>query len=148
MSFSSDTAAFAAKLEQRRKDVFLGTVEAVQTSITEGSPITGAPGQPVQWGTLKGSYQDEPIEDYLSRVVTNLEYAEAIEDGQQPPYTRADGTQVTPGPMTLRSEVGGFGSVKQTRANYELLVEDVARRVASESGPAVLRFSLDERRRP
>lgn len=147
MSFAAQVEAFRDKVDQRRRDLFVNTVSAVKGSITDGSPITGAPGQPVDLGALKGSWQDQTIEDFLAQVVTNQEYAEAIEEGQQKPYTRADGTTVTPRAMTPRSQVGGFHSVKQTRANYEMLVEDEARKLSAADGPMVLRYSLEARRR-
>lgn len=118
MTFSGDLQAFAKKVEQRTKDVFVGSVNGVRTSITEGSVITDAPGQPVDTGNLRGSWITEFPQQWVGEVSTNVRYAEAIEEGMGPH-----------GPMTLRSGVGGFGSVKKTRANFQALVDSVVAEV-------------------
>lgn len=118
MSFSNDLRRFAVKLATREKDVFLGTVSAVKESITEGSPITGSPGQPVDAGNLKGSWIESFPEDWFGEVATPVEYAPPIEAGVGPH-----------GEITLRSEVGGFGSVAATTTNFDRLVEHVTRQV-------------------
>lgn len=127
--FQRDLDAFKAKVARRAQDVFTGTATGLRDSIVEGSAVTGAPGQPVDLGTLRGSWQPTFPEAYLYRITTGLEYAKAIEEGQQPPYTRADGTVVSPAAMTLRSEVGGFHSVKLTRAGFRPLVRAVVTEV-------------------
>lgn len=127
--FQRQLDAFKQKVAQRAGDVFYGTATALQESIVEGSATTAAPGQPVDLGALKGSWQLTYPEAYLARTATGLEYAKAIEEGQQPPYTRADGTVVSPSAMTLRSEVGGFHSVKLTRAGFRPLVRAVVTEV-------------------
>jgi hypothetical protein len=128
MSFTDDLHRFEQKLDQRLSDVFLGSVTGVSASIVEGSEITGAPGQPVDDGFLIGSWGDPTFpEEWVGLVSTHAEYAPAIEDGQQEPYTTASGKEVEPRPMTLLSEVGGFHSVKMTRANFDLIVRAVVR---------------------
>lgn len=134
MSFSDDLRAFREKVLQRSRDVFVGATGDLHESVTEGSPVTGAPGQPVDTGNLKASWQQTFPEEWQSLVATNVEYAPAIEEGIQEPYTTADGTEVVPGPMTLRSEVGGFHSVKLTRAAWPRVVESVVRRVVAGEG--------------
>ena len=128
-AFGDDLDRFYATLLARQRDVFVGATGDVKESIQDGSPVTGAPGQPVDEGNLKGSWQETYPGEWESLVATPAEYARSVEEGQQPPYTRADGTQVTPAPMTLRSEVGGFHSVKLTRAGWDRIVEQVVRRV-------------------
>lgn len=129
MSFTDDLQKFALKVENRSRAVFLGSVDAVKQSIVEGSAVTAAPGQPVDTGNLVSSWQETFPEDLIGDVTTNVEYAPAIEEGQQAPYTNPHGTQVTPGPMTLRSAVGGFHSVKLTRAGWKPLVASVVKDV-------------------
>lgn len=129
MSFGEEIRAFNEKVAGRLDDVFVGTVVAVKDSLTEGSTVTGAPGQPVDTENLKGSYQETFPEQYVGQVATNEEYARAIEEGQQDPYTLPSGKEVTPRPMRLLSAVGGFHSVKLTRANFDLLVGAVVREV-------------------
>lgn len=103
--------------------MFVGSVTAIHGSVTDGSALTGAPGQPVDTGNLKASWQQMFPEDWVGEVATVTEYAPAIEEGQQMPYTNRYGTYVEPQPMTLRSSVGGFHSVKLTRSNWDRIVE-------------------------
>ncbi len=150
MSFGDDLRLFGEKAERNIHAVFLGSVDAVHGSVVEGSAVTGAPGQPVDTGNLKGSWQETFPEPMVGQVATNVVYAEAVEHGQQEPYTTSahgtsrtledgtvvsytvlGGTQVTPGPMTFRSGVGGAHSVKLTRAGWQDIVRDVARQVVS-----------------
>jgi hypothetical protein len=123
MSFEGDLLKFAATVEGRIKDTVTEAGLEVHRSLVEGSEVTGAPGQPVDIGTLKGSWIAERTSDLEWQDTTNLEYAPAIEAGVQQPYTTAKGTAVTPGPMTLRSEVGGFHSVALTRAGWPQIVD-------------------------
>lgn len=118
MGFADDIQAFSAKVAQRHKDVFVGSATAVKKSITDGSEITAAPGQPVRDGILKGSWQLTYPEDMVGLIATGVEYAEPIEEGMGPH-----------GSLTLRSEVGGFHSVALTRAGWPALVDDVVKRV-------------------
>jgi phage gpG-like protein len=116
--FADDVKRFALKVERQERAVFEGVVLAAHASIVQGSHVTGAPGQPVDTGHLKASWQVD-IEGDVGTIGTNVEYAPAIEDGIGPH-----------GPLTLRSEVGGFHSVAMTRAGFPRLVEQVTREVA------------------
>lgn len=118
MSFESDLRMFTQKVATRSSELFAGTVTAVRDSVVEGSPITGAPGQPVDTGNLKASWQTTFPEMWIGQVATNTEYAPPIEEGVGPW-----------GPMTLRSQVGGFHSVKLTIAGFDRLVEDETRKL-------------------
>lgn len=136
MSFRDDLNAFAEKIERQAKEVHVRATGEVYGSVINGSPLSGAPGQPVDLGNLRDSWQELHPEALLSEVSTNTEYAQAIEEGQQPPHAReqasATGVQqllITPGPMTLRSEVGGFHSVKLTRAAWPKIVEHAVQEV-------------------
>lgn len=57
MSFADDVKRFSLKMESRSRDVFLGCVQDVHEGIVVGSPLTGAPGQPVDTGYLRSSWQ-------------------------------------------------------------------------------------------
>jgi len=118
MSFGDDMAKFAAKVVDRQRRIFVNVVSDVRESITDGSAITGAPGQPVDTGYLKGSWQESFPETWVGVVETNAAYAPAIEEGQGPH-----------GPLTLRSQVGGFHSVKKTVTGFGAIVDDVTRKV-------------------
>ena len=106
-------------LEVRDKDraVFVGVAGALKESVVEGSPITGAPGQPVDTGFLKSSWI-LAIESARALLTTKTVYAPQIEDGTR--EGRA---------LTLRSQVGGFHSVKLTIAGFVKLVNAVRREV-------------------
>jgi hypothetical protein len=110
MTFSQDLARFAEKVEKRQRALFVRATLEVQRSVVEGSEITTAPGQPVDTGALKGSWQPEYLTDWTWQTTTNLVYAPIIEEGQN---------------MTLRSEVGGFHSVKLTRGGWQRIVDVV-----------------------
>jgi hypothetical protein len=97
-------------------ETFVRAVQLTTESIVEGSPITGAPGQPVRTGNLKASWQTSFESPLSARISTNVEYALPIEEG----VGRF-------GPLTLRSAVGGFGSVKLTVANFDRVVEQAKR---------------------
>lgn len=126
---SNELEAFKEKFRRRQRAAFLGTAGALQGSLVEGSPVTGSPGQPVDEGNLKESFIESFPDEWEWKTETNAEYAQAIEEGEQGPYVRADGTEVHPAPMTLRSEVGGFNSLKLTRAGFQDLVDDVVREI-------------------
>jgi hypothetical protein len=102
-------------------DVFVGCVQEAQRSVVEGSALTGAPGQPVQTGFLKGSWQVVYDSPNQATIGTNVAYAESIEDG----VSYAHGGK----PMTLRSEVGGWHSVAHTVENFDRIVLAVKSRV-------------------
>ena len=111
MSFAGDLDKFSAKLEKRGRAIFLGSSTEVKRSITDGSAVTGAPGQPVQIGHLKRSWQLTFPAAWRSRIATKVAYAPPIELGVG-----------QFGPLTLRSSVGGFHSVALTRAGWGRIV--------------------------
>jgi hypothetical protein len=118
MSFAADIQAFIMKAERVTQDVFVNVVAATHTSITDGSAVTGAPGQPVDTGALKASWQLEYDTPTSALISTNIAYAEGIENGIGPH-----------GPLTLRSAVGGFHSVALTRAGFANIVADEGAKV-------------------
>lgn len=121
MTFSGDLKRFQDKVEFRTHEVFVETASEAHKSIQSGSEITGAPGQPVDTGNLKGSWILSFPSRTLAEISTNVVYAPSIEDGVS--YAHG-GT-----PMTLRSSVGGFHSLKHTRAGIERIVEAVTKRL-------------------
>jgi hypothetical protein len=114
MGFADDINAFTAKVQARTQDVFVRAAEIARDSIVDGSPITGAPGQPVDEGTLKQSWTLE-FESPTSALIASGGPAEAynwqIEEGER--EGRA---------LMLRSKVGGFHSVKATVAGMNRIV--------------------------
>lgn len=123
--FRSDLNKFSAKLQARQQALFINVASAAKLSITDGSPLTGAPGQPVgqygpgyhpgkTGGELKASWQltfDSPTH---ATIATNEPYAPQNEYG----------ISGTGGPYTQRSSVGGRFSVTQTAANINNIVND------------------------
>jgi len=120
MTFESDIDAFRQKLEQRRRDLFVGVAVETLRSIQLGSEITGAPGQPVDTGVLRASWGILFEEPTVALISTNVVYAPLIEEGIGPH-----------GPLQLRSQVGGFHSVLLTQAGFPRIVEHVARQVGA-----------------
>ena len=118
MSNESELDKLVRVIEQRSQDVFLGSVMGARDSVVEGSAITGAPGQPVDTGNLRASWQLTLQPKGPAFLTTNVDYAPAVEDGVGPH-----------GPMRLKSAVGGFHSVKMTRINWPQLVDSVVIRV-------------------
>lgn len=118
MTFSDELRAFALKVQARQRDIFVGCATAVHQSVVEGSPITAAPGQPVDTGNLRASWQLRFEGDLSAVTSTPVVYAPPIEEGRGPH-----------GPLTLRSQVGGFHSVALTRAGWQAIVNDVAAKV-------------------
>jgi hypothetical protein len=104
------------------REVFPEAAVAALGSIVEGSTLTGAPGQPVDTGNLKGSWQLTFPSPTLARISTNVEYAEAVEDGVGPH-----------GPVRYgKSGIGGSHSVKLTILGLQRLVDaEVAKKRGS-----------------
>lgn len=125
MSFANDVRAFADKVDRRLKDAHAGVTEECFRSMTSGSEITGAPGQPVgQYGPgynegkvggdLLASYQLVHNGPFDSSIVSNSPYAVPIEEGMS-----------WYGKMSLRSSVGGFHSRKLTMAGFDRIKNHV-----------------------
>lgn len=114
-SFGAQLQNFQRKVAFRERAVFVGTATEVLRSIQEGSEITGAPGQPVDTGNLRASWNIAFPDENTAVVSTNVEYAPEIEDN-----TRG---------ASLRSAVGGFHSVKITRAGFDRIVASEVKKV-------------------
>jgi hypothetical protein len=132
MAFGDEMKSWLLKATTKNDDVFKGAGEEVLRSITDGSEITGAPGQPVgQYGpgynpgkvggTLKASWQRWFETPTLQVIATDAPHAPQEEDG----ISYAHGGT----PITQRSSVGGFHSLKQTVAAWQPIVDAVATRV-------------------
>jgi hypothetical protein len=100
---------FGGIAEAKLRILFDRIVAHCFESITVGSDITGAPGQPVKTGTLLDSWRIlEQDEGQKILIVSNVLYAPIIEDNLRG--------------ATLRSTVGGFHSVKLTKNAFEAIV--------------------------
>jgi hypothetical protein len=109
MSFGDDLLRFVVRTKTRTRALHAAIATKVHESVVEGHPATGAPGQPVDTSNLKTSWT-LAIAPQEATISTNVDYAPAIEDGVGPH-----------GPLTLRSPVGGFHSVKLTVAGASAL---------------------------
>ena len=130
MSFGDDLQRFTAKVDTRSRAVFNGVVAAAHESITKGSPITGAPGQPVGQsgpgyhegeigGALLASWNVLFEAPFVASIVTNSPYAKQNEDG----IARPGG-----GEYRHLSTIGGRHSVALTVAGVpHLLADEVAK---------------------
>ena len=121
-SFSDDIKAFTAKVEAKTQTIFVNTVAAAKDSIVLGSPITGAPGQPVAFGTLRASWNTEFELPTSARITTNLGYAEPVELGIGPHGPVAYGA---------KNGIGGSHSVAHTMTGLPLLLADETRKAAT-----------------
>lgn len=112
IGFQTQLRNFSRSAQAAVTSVRLIAQREIATSIRRGSEITGAPGQPVDDGDLLASWVESRPAPALWEFSTALNYAPYIEDG---------GNDI--GPFTLRSEVGGFHSVKLTQAAWPDIVE-------------------------
>jgi hypothetical protein len=119
-SFAQDVRMFTRTVEARARDAFVGIATAVHESVQIGSALTGAPGQPVDTGRLRASWQLLFETPTRALIATNVVYAPPIEDGVGQ-Y----------GPLTLRSQVGGWHSVALTIAGFQKIVDAEVRKAAA-----------------
>lgn len=118
MSAREDMQRIVMRIDAKNRAVFVGSAAIVQSELTVGGPITGAPGQPVRSGALRASYIPEFVDDHTWQSTSGLPYAEGIENGVGPH-----------GPIQIRSSVGGSHSIKLIRAGFPAIVAHVTREV-------------------
>lgn len=124
LNFATALLKFSEKVKRQNKEIFDEAVDIILTSITVGSPITSAPGQPVDTGALLASWKRVDLSPSKAQVISEgLPYTIGIEDGVGPN-----------GPINLRSAVGGWHSVKMTRAAWHPIVQHAVDRVVSKGG--------------
>lgn len=122
MTFSDDLARFSAKVETKSRAAFVNVCAAAKSSITDGSHITGSPGQPVDTGNLKASWHLEFTSPTVAEISTNVAYAEAVEDGVGPHGPRVYGA---------KNHIGGSHSVKTTMAGLPRIVADEVKKLGA-----------------
>ncbi len=121
MATDFDTA-MARKIQQfstLNAGILPAVAELTLESIRDGSPVTGAPGQPEVSGDLAESWHVEYPSPTVALIISQSPYARQNEDGVQ------KGGK----PYVQRSSVGGRHSIRLTRAAFPLLVREAARRV-------------------
>ena len=80
MSYDGGIARHTTLTTQRYRALFTGVTVDVGNSVRYGSPVTGAPGQPVRTGNLLRGWQDQFVGAWLWVLKTNVEYARDVED--------------------------------------------------------------------
>lgn len=113
MTFTGDIRRFTLKLNARERDIFTGVVDLTHDSIQNGSAITAAPGQPVDTGNLRDSWQKRYESSSVALVATKVEYAPYVEENVRG--------------VTFKNH--GPHSVKLTVASFDRIVEHVTRKV-------------------
>lgn len=118
--FADEIQAFVEKAKTTERQVFTRVADKVFESVTEGSPLTGAPGQPVAVdGDLKASWTEQ-VDEREAVISSDHPAAPVIENG-----TRLGQD------LVLHAHVGGFHSVKQTAVNFDRLVDAAVAEVAT-----------------
>jgi hypothetical protein len=139
MSFASDLSRFSVKVQARSQSLFVNVAAATKASITDGSPVTASPGQPVDTGFLKGSWQLTFPSTTEALITTNVAYAPYIESRIRADFDPAGvvnrygvkGGLIGPAMPRggnrphIKSTVGGAHSVRLTRAGFSRLVDRV-----------------------
>lgn len=115
MSFAVDMARVDRNVRSKVYDLIDAVAAHAEVSIKYGSPVTGSPGQPVEFENLRKSYNAVRLGRASVNIISDLPYAEIIENNRR-------GAQ-------LRSSVGGFHSIKITRIGWGRLVAYEARKI-------------------
>lgn len=116
MEFHRGLKTFVMVAAEQLQDVLIAGTLRVHESIKVGSPLTAAPGQPVDTANLRNSWQyefDNPENPTKALVATPVEYAEAVEDAVGPNGPRVYGR---------KNGIGGSHSVKLTAAAWPKIV--------------------------
>lgn len=112
--FDLDMASIATELRADLYKLFDDSVNMAAESIINGSPITGAPGQPVEEDVLRKSWVKTKISPTHATVLTDNEYAEPNETGIPPIGMKT---------YNLLSPVGGRYSISKTVAGWGAIVD-------------------------
>lgn len=118
-TFEADIKVFELKLERMADGLLPAIAATAHESIVDGSALTGAPGQPVDEGGLKASWQLAFPTPEIAEITTKSVYAVPNETG-----IRHDGK-----PYQLRSPVGGRHSVALTYVGLPRIIEHEAKRL-------------------
>jgi hypothetical protein len=113
MSWNPPLTKFSKEYNRRIMAIFHRTVQLVYESVVLGSPVTGAPGQPVDTGALRASWAIRWLSPTQAQISTGIDYAIHVELNERN--------------VTFR--VGGAHSLSKTRANFDKLYEQATREV-------------------
>jgi len=128
MTYSDDIRAFTVSMTAKTDTAFANACALALDSIQNGNAITGAPGQPVDTGTLKASFLLDFHDPTHATISTNIAYAPVIEDNTRASYNPAGLQPKRPslkngGTRRIKSTVGGHHSVKMTVAAWPRIVD-------------------------
>lgn len=113
--FAGQLDGFVSLLDGRQQRVFDAVVEQTRASIVEGSPITGAPGQPVDTGELRDSWTVRYERPGVAVIASDAPHALVVE--------------LNPRGITYSNH--GPHSVALTRAGFPTLAKRVARNIVA-----------------
>ena len=139
-TFEGAIARWLAKVESRKTMLFVNVYNGLRDSIMVGSPLTGAPGQPVDTATLKLSWllgnrftaSEIDLVNLVGILGTRLSYAPVIEEDNPAFYDpRGENREL---PHVRKSTVGGPHSVKLTHANWDKIVDAALATIIRETG--------------
>jgi len=119
MSFTADMDRIVRKARAAEVQLFNNCLAHAQRSILVGSPVTSAPGQPVDTGRLITSWSERRYGRQSAELVSSAPYAEVIENNKRG--------------ANLRSKVGGFHSIKLTRLGWGRIVSYEGRKIGVKS---------------
>ena len=129
MSFHDDIQRAVANVRRRERQLFFQSQAHAWRSIRFGSPVTGAPGQPVQRGVLLRGWYRRMNGTRNIEFLNDEPHAEPIEHNRR-------------GAMLL-SAVGGFHSVLRTRLGWRAIVRyELARLGQPVNEPSIGRPSV------
>ena len=126
-NFAKDIEKHRQRVRMQFRAVYQGSVNHAFRSIRYGSAVTGAPGQPVDTGALLASWLLQFQSGWTAIMFSPLIYAPIIEDNHRG--------------ATLRSKVGGFHSVKLTRAGWQRVVRHENKAAQSRGGRGEASFA-------
>lgn len=115
--FANSIELFVGRWEGQTARINRRAAELAFRSVTVGSAISGAPGQPVKSGQLLGAWGLDQMDRWNFTISIDptspaMAYAGIIEDGIRAGVL-----------LTLRSAVGGFHSLKLTAAAWQRFVD-------------------------
>ncbi len=118
MGFKEDLRRIARSVREREAQWEEGCAQAAYDSIRDGSPITGAPGQPVDTGELYNSWEMRKDGPHEWTIESKAPHAGFVEENSRG--------------VTFKNH--GPHSVKLTRLGWRRLAADVARNLGGTAG--------------
>jgi hypothetical protein len=131
--FSAALAYAADRIMGRAEAVLDVATDLARQSIVDGSPLTGAPGQPVASGALKRSWKVRSIAKNVRVIETDSPYARVVEhDIRRMERAASAGRGRRRKKVAVRGRTyrnGGPHSLALTRVGMPRIVEEARRRV-------------------